>query len=149
VTNKNLQHDHCSSICNALMMITGAIKTFATCHLYRFHWPLFSSFLYFFVKKLISHYQVRRQRERQWCLPSPFEICAPHFTFGPSVAPYIQYSIFEMCPPFCFFGPPCCYILATGLATMQPKLISSEGSRMFVKKSKNYVQMCQKGSSTS
>jgi len=27
--HKNLQHDHCSLICNALMMITGVIETFA------------------------------------------------------------------------------------------------------------------------
>ena len=32
----------CSSICNALMMITGVIETFAICCLYRFHWPCFS-----------------------------------------------------------------------------------------------------------
>jgi len=36
MTNKNLQHDHCSSICNALMMITGVIETFEICRLYRF-----------------------------------------------------------------------------------------------------------------
>jgi len=42
VTNKNLQHDHCSSICNALMMITGVIETFAICRWCRFHWPWFS-----------------------------------------------------------------------------------------------------------
>ena len=42
MSNKNLQHDHCSSICNALMMITGVIKTFAICRLYRFLWPRFS-----------------------------------------------------------------------------------------------------------
>ena len=41
MTNKNLQHDHCSSICNALMMITGVIETFAICRLYRFLWPWF------------------------------------------------------------------------------------------------------------
>ena len=29
-------------ICNALMMITGVIETFAICRLYRFHWPWFS-----------------------------------------------------------------------------------------------------------
>jgi len=29
--HKNLQHDHCSSICNALMMITGVIETFVLC----------------------------------------------------------------------------------------------------------------------
>ena len=40
--HKNLQQDHCSSICNALMMITGAIETFAICHLHRFLWPWFS-----------------------------------------------------------------------------------------------------------
>ena len=39
---ENLQHDHCSSICNALMMITGVIETFAICRLYRSHWPWFS-----------------------------------------------------------------------------------------------------------
>ena len=30
----------------------------------------------------------------------PFEICAPHVTFGPLVAARIQYSILKMCPPF-------------------------------------------------
>ena len=42
VTNKNLQHDHCSSICNALMKITGVIETFAICRLYHFHWSWYS-----------------------------------------------------------------------------------------------------------
>ena len=42
VTNKNLQHDHCRSICNALMMITGVIETFTICRWFRFHWPWFS-----------------------------------------------------------------------------------------------------------
>jgi len=41
VANKNLQHDHYSSICNALM-ITGVIETFAICCWYCLHWPLFS-----------------------------------------------------------------------------------------------------------
>jgi len=41
MTNKNLQQDHCSSICNALM-ITGVIETFAICHLYRLLWAWFS-----------------------------------------------------------------------------------------------------------
>ena len=27
--------------------------------------------------------QGRRQRGGQWCPPAPFEICAPHITFGP------------------------------------------------------------------
>jgi len=40
MTNKNLQHDHCSSICNALMMITAVIETFAICRLYRFLWAV-------------------------------------------------------------------------------------------------------------
>jgi len=40
--HKNLHQAHCSSICNALMMITGVIETFAICHWYRFHWPWFS-----------------------------------------------------------------------------------------------------------
>jgi len=35
----------------------------------------------------------------------PFEICAPHFTFGPLVAAYIQYNIFKMWPPLLVFGP--------------------------------------------
>jgi len=44
VTNKNLRQEHCSPICNALMMmITGVIETIAMCHWYRFHWPWFSS----------------------------------------------------------------------------------------------------------
>ena len=42
MTNKNLQNDHCSSIYNALMMITGVIETFEICHFYRFLWPRFS-----------------------------------------------------------------------------------------------------------
>jgi len=42
MTNKNLQRDHCSSICKALMMITGVIETFAICRLYRFFCPWFS-----------------------------------------------------------------------------------------------------------
>jgi len=29
--HENLHQDHCSSICNALMMITGVIKTFPIC----------------------------------------------------------------------------------------------------------------------
>jgi len=29
----------------------------------------------------------------QWCPDSPFEIGAPHFTFDPLVATYIQYCI--------------------------------------------------------
>jgi len=37
--------------------------------------------------------QGRRQRGAQWCPAPPFEIGAPHFTFGPSVAAYIQYCI--------------------------------------------------------
>ena len=32
----------------------------------------------------------------------------PHFTFGPLVAAYIQYSNLKMCPPLLGFGPPCC-----------------------------------------
>ena len=40
--HKNLQQDHCSSICNAPMMITGVIETFAIYRWYRFHWPWFS-----------------------------------------------------------------------------------------------------------
>jgi len=39
MTNKNLQHDHCSSIFNALMITTGVIETFAIYRLYRFLWP--------------------------------------------------------------------------------------------------------------
>ena len=37
---------------------------------------------------------------------SPFEIGAPHFTFGPPVAAYIQYCILKMWPPFWFLAPP-------------------------------------------
>jgi len=40
--HKNLPEDHCSSICNTLMMITGVPEAFAICRLYRFHWPWFS-----------------------------------------------------------------------------------------------------------
>jgi len=41
VANQNLQHGHCSSICNALMVITGVMETLAICRLYCFHWPWF------------------------------------------------------------------------------------------------------------
>jgi len=43
----------------------------------------------------------------------PFEIGAPHLTFDPPVAAYIQYCILKMWPPFWFlaplfgFWPPC------------------------------------------
>jgi len=55
--------------------------------------------------------QGRRQRGDQWCPAPPFEIGAPHFTFGPPVAAYIHYCILKMCPPSGFwpllvFGPP-------------------------------------------
>jgi len=40
----------------------------------------------------------RRQRGGQWCLASPFEIGAPHFTFGPPVATYIQHCILKIWP---------------------------------------------------
>jgi len=60
-------------------------------------------------KKQINRYQCdcqgRRQRGGQWCPAHPFEICAPHFTFGPLVAAYIQYSILKMWPPLLVFGP--------------------------------------------
>ena len=42
----------------------------------------------------------------QWCPDPPFEIGAPHFTFGPPVAAYIQYCIFKMWPLLLVFGPP-------------------------------------------
>jgi len=45
------------------------------------------------------------QGRRQWCLAPSFKICAPHFTFGPLVGPYIQYSIFKMWNPFWFLAP--------------------------------------------
>jgi len=35
----------------------------------------------------------------------PFEICAPHFTFGPLVAAYIQYRILKCAPPSGFWSP--------------------------------------------
>jgi len=48
----------------------------------------------------------------QWCPAPPFEIGAPHFTFGPPVAAYIQHCILKCGPPsgfwplFLVFGPP-------------------------------------------
>ena len=47
----------------------------------------------------------RRQRGGQWCLATPFEIGAPHFTFPPPDVTYIQYCIFKMCPTLLVFGP--------------------------------------------
>ena len=42
----------------------------------------------------------------QWCPAPPlFEICTPHFTFGPPVAAYIQYCILKMCNPLLVFSP--------------------------------------------
>jgi len=49
-----------------------------------------------FRKISVIYLQGRRQRGGQWFPAPPFEICAPHFTFGPLVAAYIQYSIFKM-----------------------------------------------------
>ena len=43
--------------------------------------------------------QGRRQRGGQWCPAPSFEIGAPHFTFDPPAAAYIQYCILKMCPP--------------------------------------------------
>jgi len=40
----------------------------------------------------------------QWCPDPPFEIVAPHFTFGPPVAAYIQYCILKMCPSPSWFS---------------------------------------------
>jgi len=36
----------------------------------------------------------------------PFEIGDPHFTFGLTVAEYIQYCILKMWPPFWYLAPP-------------------------------------------
>jgi len=52
-----------------------------------------------------AYTQGRRQRGGQWCSAPLFEICAPHFTFGPLVAAYFQYTIFKMCAPLLAFGP--------------------------------------------
>ena len=41
----------------------------------------------------------------QWCPAPPFEIGAPHFTFGPQVAAYIQYCILKTWPSLLVFGP--------------------------------------------
>jgi len=38
-TWKNFKILEMKRICNALMMITGVIETFAICRLYRFVWP--------------------------------------------------------------------------------------------------------------
>jgi len=37
--NLKIIADHCSSICNALMMTTGVTETFAICRFYRSHCP--------------------------------------------------------------------------------------------------------------
>ena len=50
--------------------------------------------------------QGRRQRGVSGGPGPPFKTCAPHFTFGPLVAAYIQYSIFKMWPPFWFLAHP-------------------------------------------
>jgi len=48
----------------------------------------------------------------QWCPAPPYEIGAPHFTFGPPVAAYIRHCILKCSRPFWFltlflvFGPP-------------------------------------------
>ena len=38
--------------------------------------------------------------------PPHLKYVPPHFTFGPRVAAYIQYSILKMCPPFWILAPP-------------------------------------------
>ena len=42
----------------------------------------------------------------QWCPAPPFEIGAPHFTFGPPVTAHINYCMLKMWPPFWFLPPP-------------------------------------------
>jgi len=44
----------------------------------------------------------------------PFEIGAPHFTFGPPVAAYIQYCFLNMLPPPSGFWPPLLLNLGDG-----------------------------------
>ena len=51
-----------------------------------------------------DHTQARRQRWASGARPPIWNVC-PHFTFGPLVAAYIQYSIFKMWPPFWFLVP--------------------------------------------
>ena len=38
--------------------------------------------------------------------PPIWNLCPPHFTFGPLVAAYMQYSILKMSLPLLVFGPP-------------------------------------------
>jgi len=47
------------TICNALMMITGVIETFAICRWYRFHWPWFSL--------LSFSFELKNERREKMC----------------------------------------------------------------------------------
>jgi len=53
------------------------------------------------------HPKARAVASRGPVVPGPsFEICAPHFTFGPLVAAYIQCCILKMWTPLWFLAPP-------------------------------------------
>jgi len=62
----------------------------------------------------IQYCQGRRQRGASGARPLNLKSVPHHFTFGPLVAAYIQYSIFKMWLHFWFlappsdFWPPCC-----------------------------------------
>ena len=59
------------------------------------------------VQILKGYMQGRRQWGGQWCPAPHLKFVPPHFTFGPLVAAYIQYSILKMCPPTSgFWSPP-------------------------------------------
>ena len=49
--------------------------------------------------------QGRRQRGSSGARPPHLKSVPPYFTFGPLVAPYIQYSVLKMWPPLLVFGP--------------------------------------------
>ena len=54
-------------------------------------------------------FQVGKQGHRQWggsgTRPPHLKFVSPHFTFGPLVAGYVQYSILKMWPPLLGFCP--------------------------------------------
>ena len=69
-------------------------------------------------------------------VPRPsFEIGAPHFTFGPPVAAYIQYCISKMWPPLLVFGP------SSFLATSWRRAWTPGGAKSFLRGG-NFFKLC-------
>ena len=97
---------------------------------------------------LCSSFRVVASGGGQWCLALPFEIGAPHFTFGPRLL-HTSNTVFLKCaPPFwtllLVFGPPCCWILATSLSSLCGPLTRKFGDSWFKVWKQSFVSILSK-----